>query len=117
MMCQPSIVTWILKPVDGGTRLHLEHKGLTHDVERLHPTSLHQPMHLSQPWQSQFKYESTAVTQKLALLSTNVFQSRPVGRYEALDSAILSSFLNGGWDYRLNEQLSQVLAEVAANNK
>lgn len=49
-------------------------------------------------------------------LCTTGFQPRPVGRYEALDSAILSSFLNGGWDYRLNEQLSQVLAEVAADN-
>ncbi len=118
MMCQPSIVTWTLKPVDGGTRLQLEHKGLSHEfVETLDATSLHERMRLSQPWQSQFKYESTVATQKLALPSTTVFQSRPVGRYEALDSAILSSFLNGGWDYRLNEQLSQVLAEVAADNK
>ncbi|MBR8838018.1 MAG: SRPBCC domain-containing protein [Stigonema ocellatum SAG 48.90 = DSM 106950] len=111
MMCQPSIVTWTLKAVDGGTRLQLEHKGLSH-VKTFQRKSLHQPMRLSQPLQGQFSYESTAVTQTLALPTrTSVF------RYEALDSVILSSFLNGGWDYSLNQQLLQVLVGVAADER
>ncbi|NWF61290.1 MAG: SRPBCC domain-containing protein [Fischerella sp.] len=111
MMCQPSIVTWTLKPVDGGTKLQLEHKGLRHElVETLHATSLHQSRNLSQPWQGKFMHESSTVTQTLAPSDRNtIFPSIPSGKYETLDSLILSSFFNGGWEYRLNEKLPKIL--------
>ncbi|MCP6758303.1 MAG: SRPBCC domain-containing protein [Fischerella sp. CENA71] len=107
MMHRPSIVTWTLKPVDGGTQLQLEHKRLSQQATRLH-----EPMRLSQPWQGRFMHESTALTAHSTVLSPI-----PVGKYEALDSVILISFLNGGWDYRLNETMPEVLVSFASNNK
>ncbi|MBD2775224.1 SRPBCC family protein [Iningainema tapete] len=98
-MCQPSIVTWTLEAVDNGTKLQLLHQA----VKTLHVTSLHKSMRYAQPWQNQFVQTPTAVTQ------TPLLQSMPVGRYEALDSVILNSFLNGGWDYKLNERMPQIL--------
>ncbi|WP_017317759.1 SRPBCC family protein [Mastigocladopsis repens] len=104
MMCQPSIVTWTLKPVNGGTRLQLEHKGLRQEFIRSS-----EPMRLFQPWQSQFMYESRSITQIAPATHNTSVQSLPVGRYELLDSILLYYFLNGGWDYKLNERLSQIL--------
>jgi uncharacterized protein YndB with AHSA1/START domain len=112
MMHRPSIVTWTLKPVDGGTQLQLEHKGLRHEPDQTrHLSSLHEPMRLSQPWQGRFMNESTALTAHSTVLSPI-----PVGRYEALDSVILSSFLDGGWDYRVNEKIPQVLVRLCINS-
>jgi uncharacterized protein YndB with AHSA1/START domain len=108
MMSQPSIVTWTLKPVHGGTQLQLEHKQLRQ--EAIKPN---EPIRLSQPWQSQFMYESRAIHQiapGLALATRNTsVQSLPVGKYELLNSILLHYFLNGGWEYKLNEKLSQIL--------
>lgn len=105
MMCQPSIVTWTIQPVVGGTKLLLEHKGLIQKAIKLN-----EPIQLSQPWQGKFLHESKAATQTLAPNNrSTVFSSIPVSRYEALDSIVLSSFLNGGWDYRLSEKLPQIL--------
>ncbi|MEH2248754.1 SRPBCC family protein [Nostoc sp.] len=105
MMCQPSIVTWTIQPVVGGTKLLLEHKGLIQKAIKLN-----EPIQLSQPWQGKFLHESKAATQTLAPNNrSSVFSSIPVGRYKVLDSIVLSSFLNGGWDYRLNEKLPQIL--------
>ncbi|MDM9382091.1 SRPBCC domain-containing protein [Chlorogloeopsis sp. ULAP01] len=112
MMCQPSIVTWTLKPVDGGTRVQLEHKGLRQEF-----IGVGEPMRYSQAWQGQFMHESTAVTQTLAPNARSiVLPSIPVGMYVALDSVILNSFINGGWDYKLSEKMPQVLVSLAINN-
>ncbi|MBD2431559.1 MULTISPECIES: SRPBCC family protein [Fischerella] len=113
MMHRPSIVIWTLKPVDGGTQLQLEHKGLSQEPNQTrHGASGHEQMGLSQPWQGRFMHESTAGT-----THTTVLSPIPVGRYEAFDSVILSSFLNGGWDYRLNETMPKVLVSLVSNNK
>lgn len=105
MMCQLSIVTWILKPVDGGTKLHLEHKGLSQKAIKEN-----EQMHLSQPWPGKFMHESKAAMQTLVPNNRSfAYSSTPIGRYEALDSVIFDYFLNGGWDYRLNEKLPQIL--------
>ncbi len=112
MMYRPSIVIWTLKPVDGGTQLQLEHKGLSQEPDQTRlSASLHEPMRLSQPWQGRFMHESTALTAHSTMLSPI-----PVGRYEALNSVILSSFLDGGWDFRLSERMPQVLVSFASNN-
>ncbi|MBD6617183.1 SRPBCC domain-containing protein [Komarekiella sp. 'clone 1'] len=108
MMCEFSIVTWILKPVDGGTKLHLEHKGLSQKAIKLN-----EPMHLSQTWHGQFMHESKAAMQTLVPNNRgSAFSSTPIGRYETLDSVIFSSFLNGGWNHRLNEKLPQILVSI-----
>ncbi len=107
MMIQPSIVSWILAPVDGGTLLQLQHKGLRHDVETLSATPYKlRPTH---SWQSQLMNESLPPIHRTTTLQI------PVGKYEMLDSVILSSFLNGGWKYKLNEKLSQILAGVTTD--
>ncbi|MFQ4146453.1 SRPBCC domain-containing protein [Chlorogloeopsis sp. ULAP02] len=112
MMRQPSIVTWTLKPVDGGTRVQLEHKGLRQEV-----IGVGEPIRHSQAWQNQFMHESIAVTQTLAPNAHSmVLPSIPIGMYAALDSVILNSFINGGWDYRLSEKMPQVLVSLAINN-
>ncbi|MHC5830861.1 MAG: hypothetical protein ACYT04_86640, partial [Nostoc sp.] len=46
LMCQPSVVTWTIQPVVGGTKLLLEHKGLIQKAIKLNES-----MQLSQPWQ------------------------------------------------------------------
>ena len=103
MMCQPSIVTWTLKAVDGGTRLKLNHKQL------VTITSRQEKMSLEKPWESQFIYESTVVNQTLVPLTRT---SNFIGRYEALDSPILDSFIDNIWDYKLNERLPQILVDL-----
>ncbi len=112
MMYQPSIVTWTLKPVDGGTQLQLEHKGLRHKA-----TKLVEPLHSTKTCQGQFRQEPKAVTQTLVPpAQIRVFPSIPAGRYEELDSIILSSYINGGWEYKLSEKLSQILETFVNKN-
>jgi uncharacterized protein YndB with AHSA1/START domain len=93
LMHQPSIVTWTLTPVDGGTRLQLKHQILQHEAIKLE-----QPQHSIETWQSQFTHKSNTVTQTI-----------PVGRYELLNSVIIDSFFNNGWNYKLNQILPQIL--------
>jgi uncharacterized protein YndB with AHSA1/START domain len=112
MMCQPSIVTWTLQAVDGGTKLVLEHKGLKQETIKLK-----EPVQLSQLRQGKFMHEPKAATQTLVPNNcSTVFSSMAIGRYEALDSVILSSFLNGGWEYSLKEKLPKIFLSVGQTN-
>ena len=112
LMPYPSIVTWTLTPVDGGTRLNLEHQGLRQEA-----ITLGEFRRSTHTWQRQFMDEPTAVTQTLAPSDrSTLFQSASIG-YAALDSVILSSYLNGGWNYTLNERLTQVIYSFATDNK
>lgn len=110
LMCQPSIVTWILEPVEDGTRLRLQHKSLgTVSFEVQKPTC-------SQPLQNHFMSDSQQITQTLAPPSRNaLFQPTPVHKYKTLNNFILNSFFNGEWDYKLNTKLPQVLVSHAKN--
>jgi uncharacterized protein YndB with AHSA1/START domain len=93
LMHQLSIVTWTLTPVDGGTRLQLKHQLLQHEAIKLD-----QPHHYIETWQNQFTHKSNTVTQTIL-----------VGRYEPLNSIIINSLFNNGWNYKLNEILPQIL--------
>ena len=113
LMSHPSIVTWTLTPVNSGTRLQLEHKGVRQEAFKLGETS----MRFTHIWQGQFMDEPTAVTQTLAPMTrSTLFQSTSIG-YVDLDSVILSSYLNGGWKYSVNERLLHALVSLAADNK
>ena len=114
LMCQPSIVTWVLEPVEDGTRLRLQHKALgtgtiAVGVER---------SGYSQSLQNGFMYDSQQITQTLTPITpNNPFPSTPLRRYETekLNYLILNSFLNGEWDYKLNKKLPQFLVSYAEN--
>lgn len=103
-MCQPSVVTWTLTPVDGGTQLQLEHRELSYEAPKLiEPRSIstRQGLFLDQP---------TQATQTLAAIATSsMFHSIPLSKCTALDSALFHSMLNGGWDDRLNAKLPQAM--------
>jgi uncharacterized protein YndB with AHSA1/START domain len=108
MMCQPSIVTWTLEPVNGGTRLQLEHKVLQYEI-----TKVCEPMHRSLEWQNHVRHQPNAMNQTLEIVTKSTqLQSASTG-FEALNSVILSSFLNSGWNYLLNNKLQQALAHTA----
>jgi len=108
LMQHPSIVTWTLIPVRGGTQLQLEHQGVRQEAIALEETQ-----RSTQTWQSQFMYEAIEVTQTLAPIPRHTsFQSIPIGRYEALDSVILNSLLT---PHTLKERLPQVLVSLTAN--
>jgi uncharacterized protein YndB with AHSA1/START domain len=101
MMCQPSIVAWILEPVEGGTKLQLLHKGFKGKL-----AGQDELMYQTQPSQNQFISEPKAVTQTLP---SKRLQPIILSKYERLDSIILNSLVNGGWEYKLNERLPQLL--------
>jgi uncharacterized protein YndB with AHSA1/START domain len=110
LMHQPSIVTWILNPVDGGTRLQLEHKGLRSQIlETVKATSQHEPMNLSQPWQNYQIYQPNASIQmqKYLNISTQIQPSSTI--IASSDSVIFNNFINGKWNHLLNNKLQEVL--------
>jgi uncharacterized protein YndB with AHSA1/START domain len=110
LMHQPSIVTWILNPVDGGTRLQLEHKGLRSQiVETVKATSQHEPMNLSQPWQNyQIHHQNASIQmQKYLNRSTQIQPSSTI--IASSDSVIFNSFINGKWNHLLNNKLQEIL--------
>jgi uncharacterized protein YndB with AHSA1/START domain len=111
LMQQPSIVTWILNPVDGGTRLQLEHEGLRSQiVETVKATSRHERMKVSQPWQNHQTHQPDAFIQipKKMIICTGI---QPVHTITGIsDSVIFNSFINGEWNQLLNNKLQEVLA-------
>lgn len=119
LMCQPSIVTWTLTPVEGGTRLQLEHRGLGQEVtETLPARSLPQPLR-AYTWHDRLVYDPTSTTAKLEAIDPNIlFQSKQdVGKYEALDRAMLNSIARDRWNYRLTQRMPEILLSLATNNK
>jgi uncharacterized protein YndB with AHSA1/START domain len=76
MMSQPSIVTWTLKAVEGGTQLRLQHR-----IRETAFTAARNPVY--SPMQS-----------------VNV---------KPYSSFILESYLNGGWEEKLCNQLPEIL--------
>ncbi|MBW4510825.1 MAG: SRPBCC domain-containing protein [Scytonematopsis contorta HA4267-MV1] len=109
MMLKPSVVTYTLKSVEGGTKVLLEHKGLLQQVETLQTTETQKAMCSPESWQGQLIPQSTGVTRTLVAVGVNPSLSLPVGQFKTSESVILSSFINGGWEYKLKEKLAQLL--------
>ncbi|MFH7026527.1 MAG: SRPBCC domain-containing protein [Heteroscytonema crispum UTEX LB 1556] len=110
LMQQPSIVTWILNPVDGGTRLQLEHKGLRSQVvETVKASYSRESIDLSPPWQSHQIHQTNSTIQMLEPFTINT-QYQPVHTgFETSDSVILNTFINSKWNHLLNNKLQQAL--------
>ena len=96
---RPSLVTWILVPVKGGTHLKLHHNGLATTETALvtSPAS-----HLTQ----KFGQDPVAY----AVLD----DTRPPFT-QSVGSASLSTNLTSEWDYRLNQVLPTVFAKSTIN--
>jgi uncharacterized protein YndB with AHSA1/START domain len=101
MMCQPSIVTWTLKAVDGGTELHLEHR-----VFETAFTSVQQPIY-SQRSNSQQNWQASLNRQLVVPVTSGAYRLQNFT--EQPTSIILNSYINGGWEYKLNQDLQQIL--------
>lgn len=108
MMSQSSVVTWILKPGDGGTYLRLEHRGLNVDLS---PGEYQQKTALpTQSWHHHTKPKSGHISQGLLpAMTSSAMSSIPMGRFQSLEGVISTSLVNGGWEYRLMEKLPQAL--------
>ncbi len=119
-MPQPSIVTWILEPQEGGTQLRLQHRILETAMTEVR-----------QPWQGESMHEETTTTTlyKTSLVQINspyAVQTRTFIRtsgehqlcnywsrgieFQASTSVILTSYLCGRWEYKLEHTLPQVLS-------
>ncbi|KAB8321173.1 SRPBCC domain-containing protein [Tolypothrix campylonemoides VB511288] len=132
-MPQPSIVTWILEPQEGGTQVRLQHRILETAMTGSR-----------QPWEGESMHEQTTTTalyrkslvqikspyavqtgslelhkQSLptqTLIRTNGdrkspnYWSRGI-EFEVSTSVILTSYLYGRWEYKLEYTLPQVLSQ------
>lgn len=94
LMESRSIVTWTLTPVDGGTQLHLEHRGYQQDA-----IAISIPTRQSQSWQAQ--------------LTHPIVVSDRVSEPKQLGSILLNSYFNGKWEYLLHHKFVEVLASEA----
>ncbi|MBD2306076.1 SRPBCC domain-containing protein [Chroococcidiopsis sp. FACHB-1243] len=119
-MSQPSIVTWTLTPVDGGTQLQLEHRELNYATPQLQEVrtcnqrsrSSLDPINkggTDAPFSRGLR-DFDAVTQAVeAIAPSSPFLPTHTGVVQILESVILHSLLNGGWNDKL-DRLPNVLA-------
>ncbi|NEQ25069.1 MAG: SRPBCC domain-containing protein [Microcoleus sp. SIO2G3] len=108
---KPTIVTWTLLPVNGGTQLQLEHKGLENQV-----TPLSQPMRLAQARQDNSIFRATLKTQLLEPSSPKMPFSLGYARVNNIDHITLNFYLCGGWHPVLNNRLQTVLADITQHS-
>jgi len=109
-MAKPTIVTWTLLPVDGGTQLQLEHKGLESEI-----TPFSQPMRLAQARHDNSIFKATLETQLLPV-SPKMPSVLGYKQFESFDNITLNFYLSGGWHSSLNSRLQTVLADIAKQN-
>lgn len=103
-MCQPSIVTWRLLAVEGGTKLQLEHTGLESQISQSS-----QPMRLAQTGLNNSMPQAVMAGQLLPVVPKQRFAS-----YQEVDNYDLVTYkfyLNGGWQIALNSRLKHILLE------
>jgi len=105
-MCQPTIVTWTLLPVEGGTQLQLDHTGFESNI-----LQLSQPRRLAQNGLNNSQPKAIFETQLLAPVN----QSEPLQGYqqsENYDRVTVNFYVNGGWKIALNYRLKRILTDI-----
>ncbi|HEY9740161.1 MAG TPA: SRPBCC domain-containing protein [Coleofasciculaceae cyanobacterium] len=107
LMCKPTIVTWTLLPVDGGTQLQLEHKGFESEV-----TQLSQPMRLAQTWSDNPMPKAILETRRLDPVTRGMPFQRGYASVDNFDRITLNFYLSGGWHSALNSRLQNVITEI-----
>lgn len=105
--CKPTIVTWRLLPVDGGTQLQLEHNGFESEV-----TKFTQPMYLAQARQNNSTFKATLETRLLEPVNQRMPFQPQYQKLESFDSVTLNFYLSGGWHSALNNRLKKMLTNV-----
>lgn len=93
LMCQPSIVSWTLEAVDGGTILKLEH--------RILETAYLQERQEHYNYQTNKSIPSASLNRQLGT-STLTYPSYGLNNnFEQPISIIMSAYFNGGWEDKL----------------
>ena len=102
----PSIVTWTLEPVQGGTQLKLEHRSVPSQVSQFA-----QPARLTHPWQAHGSPQAVLTTPTPG----SVQSSRPLQFGQAdlaiFETALINLYLDGGWRTALDTRLRNLLTE------
>ena len=101
----PSLVTWMLTPIEGGTQLQLHHSGLTPSVSPLNPASLLQNQGSGSLLQSQSPSPQALLTapSPQALFDTAGSVSPEV---------LLGMTFEAEWKHRLDEALPRALTQL-----
>lgn len=105
-MCKPTLVTWTLLPVEGGTKLQLEHTGFESNIPQLS-----QPMRLAQTGLNNSMPKAILETQILNPIKQRI----PLQSYHEVDNfdrATLNFYLNGGWHGAINNRLEKILIDI-----
>ena len=119
---KPTIVTWRLVPVEGGTRLQLEHKGFESNVIgckqqgfAIASDTAQRATALSQPktWQDDSAPKAFLEMQTLGPMESRKPLSMGYGRVESFDTITLNFLLDGGWNCALNGRLQNLLSDIA----
>jgi uncharacterized protein YndB with AHSA1/START domain len=124
LMGKPTIVTWRLVPMEGGTQLQLEHKGFENHAicckqqrfaiasvtaERSLASSL--PMHHEQTWLDNSMPRAFLETRMPEPIEPRMPFSRGYGRAESFDTVTLNFYLNGGWHAAVSSKLQNLLSD------
>ncbi|GAB4195729.1 MAG: hypothetical protein Fur006_42510 [Coleofasciculaceae cyanobacterium] len=114
---KPTIVTWRLVPVDGGTQLQIEHKGFeSHAIASVTAQRVSMPsqsMQQLQTWQDKSMPKACLETRMLEPVEQRLPFSAGYGRVESIDTVTLNFYLDGGWHAALNNKLKTLLDEIA----
>jgi uncharacterized protein YndB with AHSA1/START domain len=109
-MSKPTIVTWSLEAVEGGTQVKLEHRGLEKEI-----TKFSQPMPLFLKRQNNFTPKATLEPAMLEPLDRKtLFQFST--EFVNFDPVTVNFYLNGGWHYVLNNTLNNLLTQQNSLN-
>ncbi|AFZ19378.1 SRPBCC family protein [Allocoleopsis franciscana] len=115
LMGKPTIVTWRLVPMEGGTQLQLEHKGF----ESRAIASVTAERSLTRSLLTHHEQTGLENSMPRAFLETRMPEriepkmpfSRGYGRAESIDTVTLNFYLNGGWHAVLNSKLQNLLSD------
>jgi uncharacterized protein YndB with AHSA1/START domain len=110
LMRQSSIVTWTLEAVDGGTILRLEHRVLETVFTGFKPV-YSQERQEYYDWQTNKSSPSASLNKQLGVSTLTPSYGFKSNSFEQPISIILSAYFNGGWEYKLNQNLPKALNE------
>lgn len=112
-MDMPSLVTWILEPVDGGTQLQLRHSGLAPAATPV----VRSPVSRLSKQLGQGTVKGT-VTQAIledarhsGVYQDDAYQPESQSAIQSVGATSLGVDLSSNWDYRLNYSLPTILAQ------